>query len=138
MGIVATAEGSYGAAGSPSPARCWGQASVDRPIVGPALVFYPQRRADDGVGPLDPRACAPASGRKARSGDFVQLARRDVEDEPADRVSVRDERACLDPGDRLPDILVEVAERLGGPAWLDPRLVLYRALEVIVGKGEHA
>src|SRR6266851_5520150 len=46
---------------------------------------------------------------------LVELARGDIEDETADGVLVRHERAGLDPG-----------------------LVLYRLLERVVGEGEHA
>jgi hypothetical protein len=58
------------------------------------------------------------------SPDLVQFPGRDVEDEPADRVGVREERAGLDPGDTLAHILAGVGERLGGPGRLDPGLVL--------------
>jgi len=70
--------------------------------------------------------------------DLVELSGRDVEDEPTDGVLVRQERVGLDPGDGLPDVLVEVRECLGGPRRLDPGVVLDRLLELVVGEGEHA
>src|ERR1022692_1505794 len=70
-------------------------------------------------GPRRHRACiSPGLAvRAARPGltdarllDLGQLAGRDVEDETAHGIGVRDERAGLDPRDRLPDISVEVVE----------------------------
>src|SRR5216683_3813463 len=69
---------------------------------------------------------------------LVELARGDVEDETADGVLVRHERAGLDPRDRLAHVHVRVGEGLRGPRRLDPGLVLYRLLERVVGEGEHA
>src|SRR5712671_2046909 len=66
------------------------------------------------------------------SADLLELAGSDVEDETTDGVGVRHERARLDPGDRLPHILVRVRERLSGPGRLDAGLVLDGALERIV------
>src|SRR5215471_9334594 len=70
--------------------------------------------------------------------DLVQLAGGYVEDEAADGVPVRDERAGLDAGNGLADILLKVGEGLHGPWRLDPGLVLDRAPERIVGEREHA
>src|SRR5262249_49902889 len=60
----------------------------------------------------------------ARLGDLVELAGGYVEDEAADRLLVRDERAGQDARPGLPDVFVEVREGLGGPLWLDPGVVL--------------
>src|SRR5262249_6011051 len=87
------------------------------------------------------RAFAVARGvlcERSQLADLVELAAGDVKDEPANRVLVRDKRAGLDPRYRLPNVLVEVGESLGGPGWLDSRLVLDGALELIVGEGQHA
>lgn len=46
--------------------------------------------------------------------------------------------AGLDSGQRLADVLVDVRKRLRGPDWLEPGLVLDRALEVVVLEGEHS
>jgi len=69
--------------------------------------------------------------------DLDELASRYVEDEPAHGLLVRNERAGLDPGDRLPDVAIQVAESLGGPGRLDPGLGLDAGLEAVVGEGEH-
>src|ERR1700723_1414701 len=66
--------------------------------------------------------------------DLVELPGRDVEHEAPDLVGVRDERAPLDPRDRLADVLVEVAEGLGRPGRLDPGVGLNRRLELVVGE----
>src|SRR5258705_44377 len=63
--------------------------------------------------------------------------RRHVEDESADRVLVRDERAGLDPGDGLAHVLVEVGEGLRRPTGLDAGVLLDAGLEVFVGECEH-
>src|SRR4051794_28247122 len=68
---------------------------------------------------------------------FAQTPRLDLVDEPANAVGLGDERAGLDPRDRLAHIGVEVAERLGGPLGLDAGLLLDRRLELVVGEGEH-
>src|SRR4051794_3530679 len=71
------------------------------------------------------------------SGDFLEGARLHVVDEAADRALVGDERAGLDPLDRLPHVLLEVVERLRGPVRLDAGVLLDLALEVVVAEGEH-
>ena len=66
-------------------------------------------------------------GRGGRSDDLAQPPGGDVEHEAADLVGVRDERAGLDPGDRLTDVGVEVGEGLRRPrpglrpvsSWID-------------------
>src|SRR5918999_249799 len=68
---------------------------------------------------------------------LAQAARLHVVHEAAHAVGARDERARLDAGDRLAHVLVEVAERLGRPLWLDPCLLLDLTAEVVVAKGEH-
>lgn len=68
--------------------------------------------------------------------DLIELAGRDVEDEPADLVLVRDERAGLDPADGLPNVLIQVGESLSGPGRLNPGLVPDGALEGVVGEGQ--
>src|SRR5215831_20840832 len=75
---------------------------------------------------------------RAGLADLVELAGGYVEDEAADGILVRDERAGLDAGDGLADILLKVAEGLRGPWRLDPGLVLDRAAERVVGEREHA
>jgi hypothetical protein len=62
----------------------------------------------------------------------------DVVDEPADLILARDERTCLDPRDRLPHVLVEIAERLGRPLGLDAGVVLHLAAKVVVREREHS
>src|SRR5580658_4450408 len=88
-------------------------------------------------GPEVPWLASPAS-RPARLAHFAQLAGSDIEHEAAYGVGVRDERARLDPGDRLPHVFVQITERFGGPARLDPGLFLYRMLERVIGERQHA
>ena len=52
------------------------------------------------------------SGICLGSSDFVQLSGGAVIDESPHVVLVRDERADLNAGDRLPYVLFEIAERL--------------------------
>src|SRR5450631_3494768 len=52
--------------------------------------------------------------------DLVQASGPDVVHEAPNVVAVRDERARLDPGDRLAHILVDVRERLEREGWTDP------------------
>src|SRR5258708_35007365 len=73
-----------------------------------------------------------------QSADLGELPGCHVEDEATDRILVRDEGAGLDPGNRLADVTVDVAERLRRPRRLDPRLILDRAFEGVVGEGQHA
>src|SRR3954454_23907958 len=73
-----------------------------------------------------------------RSGHFAQAARLDLVDEAAEVLLAGDERARLDAGERLADVLVQVAERLGGPRRLDARVLLDLVPEVVVVEREHA
>ena len=50
---------------------------------------------------------------------------------------MRDERALPDAGNALPDVLVEIGERLQGEARLDAGVVLDLALHGVVGEREH-
>jgi hypothetical protein len=50
--------------------------------------------------------------------DFAQAARLDIEDEAAELVGVIEERVRLHPGDRLPEVVVEVGEGQRGPVRL--------------------
>lgn len=51
---------------------------------------------------------------------------------------MRNKGRRLDAGQGLPDIDIEIGEGLSRPRRLDPGLVLNRALEVVVGEGQHA
>src|SRR4030081_2478983 len=87
-----------------------------------------------------PARSKPSYGRADRpntSRHFAQLPALDLIYEPAHGVLVRDERRGLDSGDRLADVGVEIREGLGRPLRLDPRLVLDRLLELVVGEREH-
>src|SRR5215469_136408 len=84
--------------------------------------------------PTDPSDPTPAAGL----GDLVELAGCYVEDKAAGGVLVRDERAGLDAGDGLADILLQVGEGLRGPRRLDPGFVLDGAPERVIGEREHA
>src|SRR5919199_5368511 len=83
-----------------------------------------------------PRKHGAAPG--VRSGDLPQPAGLDLVDEPADRVLLRDERARLDPVDRLAHVLLEVLEGLGRPGRLDSRVLLDLTPELVVVEGQHA
>src|SRR5215831_18377544 len=101
-----------------------------------ASALIQRRPADPGM----PRPPARRARHAWRAGlaDLVELAGGYVEDEAADGILVRNERAGLDAGDGLADILLNVAEGLRGPGRLDPGLVLDRALERVIGEREHA
>src|SRR5215467_6201325 len=77
-------------------------------------------------------------GPGKRLGDLIELAGGYVEDEAADRLLVRDERAGQDARLGLPDVFVQVSEGLGCPLRLDPGVFLDRALERVVGERQHA
>ncbi len=91
---------------------------------------YPPSIPDLGAeyGPGGP---AGSGGRRAAQAGptLAQAPVAHVVDEPRTESFLRDERAGLDPRDRLADILVEVAEGLGGPVGLDAGLVLDLALK---------
>src|SRR5690349_9906772 len=70
--------------------------------------------------------------------DLGELAGRDVEHEAPRRLVLGDERAGRDSAQRLPDVLLQVGERFGGPLGLDTRLVLDGAFEIVVGERQHA
>jgi hypothetical protein len=53
-------------------------------------------------------------------------------------ILLRDERAVLDPGDRLTHGLLEVIERHGGPLGLDTGFPLELATELVVAEGQNA
>src|SRR5919198_4989897 len=69
---------------------------------------------------------------------FAQLSALDLVDEPTHGVLLRDERAGFDPRDRLPDVLLQVVERLRRPLGLDSGFLLHLAAELVVAEGEHA
>src|ERR1700722_9058433 len=71
------------------------------------------------------------------SGDLAELAGGHVEDEPARRRVLGNERAVLDAVQRLADVLGEVGEGFSRPRRFDAGLVLDRALEVVVGERQH-
>src|ERR1700692_3369841 len=81
------------------------------------------------------RTVAGASDRGPPLDDLVELGRRHVEDEAADVVLARDERARLDARDGLADVLIQVGEGLHAPGWLDAGFPLDGGLEVVVGGG---
>src|SRR5579859_569657 len=116
-GARARSLASHGWACADRSQKCWWASTTGAPVTGPS-----------GTG-------APTA--VTGSCDLVELARGDVEDEAADDVLVRHERAGADPGDGLPNVLGQVGERLRGPGRLDPGLVLDRPLERVIGEREH-
>src|ERR1019366_9968395 len=70
--------------------------------------------------------------------DLVQASGPDVVHEAPNVVAVRDERARLDPGERLAHILVDARERLEREGGTDPGVGLDLRLHVVVAEGEHA
>src|SRR4029453_14752245 len=73
-----------------------------------------------------------------RSGDLLEGAGADVVDEAADAVLVQHERAVLDAGDRLGDVVFQVQRGLKGEVGPQAGGGLDVGLHLVVGEGEHA
>src|SRR5215213_4555540 len=95
--------------------------------------------------PRPPRCCracsAPgchATPPPRRSGDLLEGTGADVVNEAEDAVLAQHERAVLDAGDRLADVVLQVGEGLEGEVGAQAGGGLDVGLHLVVGEGEHA
>src|SRR5581483_4880553 len=71
------------------------------------------------------------------SGHLAKPAGLHLVDEAADVLLAGDERACLDPCDRLAHVRFEIVECLGRPLRLDAGVLLHLATELVVAERQH-
>ena len=129
--------GDLGGGGSGSP-------SEDNPAT--IAMFLGKSAPQPPTGPVQPglrhrshAAVAPSAARPpARLGNLVEPARLHVVDEASDAPLLRDERARLDAFDRLPDVDLEIAERLRVPSRFDAGLLVQLTVKRFVAERDHA
>src|ERR1017187_5662266 len=111
--------------------------TLDAKVLCPPLVIQSWKRPRRVLPGLDEAGTCQIPTTSALD-DFTQPPVRHVVDESPNRVLLRNERAQIDAGDRLANVLVEIPESFDRPRRLDAGLVLDLLLELVVGEGEHS